>query len=286
MLKRIKSILLTVAVLAGMGVQIPAVSVYAQDIPEPSKNQANVQPVSDISSEHAYDPIAELEAEKQYRESTTVVENKIIFSVIDQRPDKSKAVYLKDSDSVCKDNSLKRVSFVYETKAKNHSSEKGCTAYEVFYEAYTSEKDIWALVDKLNEIADINSAEPDFLWKNTAEGLAAEVSAEEMAKETHFPMLDVENVWGGLYQDNIRPGNGVVVAVIDTGVDYNHKDLAENMWKNPGEIPDNGIDDDGNGYIDDVIAPSETRASIVMALDMLASKKVTRMAKKHSNIQL
>ena len=41
-----------------------------------------------------------------------------------------------------------------------------------------------------------------------------------------------------------------------------------------------------NGYIDDVIAPSETRSSIVMALDMLASKKVTRMAKKHSNIQL
>jgi subtilisin family serine protease len=42
------------------------------------------------------------------------------------------------------------------------------------------------------------------------------------------------------------------VAVIDTGVDYNHPDLAANIWTNPGEIPDNGIDDDNNGYIDDV----------------------------------
>ncbi|NCC52772.1 MAG: hypothetical protein EOM20_16375, partial [Spartobacteria bacterium] len=44
----------------------------------------------------------------------------------------------------------------------------------------------------------------------------------------------------------------VIVAVIDTGVDYNHEDLAANMWINTGEIPGNGIDDDSNGYIDDV----------------------------------
>ena len=44
----------------------------------------------------------------------------------------------------------------------------------------------------------------------------------------------------------------VVVGVVDTGVDYNHPDLKDNMWKNPGEIPGNGIDDDANGYIDDV----------------------------------
>lgn len=43
-----------------------------------------------------------------------------------------------------------------------------------------------------------------------------------------------------------------IIAVIDTGVDYNHPDLAANMWTNPGEIPGNGQDDDGNGYVDDV----------------------------------
>ncbi|MCW5556070.1 MAG: S8 family serine peptidase [Verrucomicrobiae bacterium] len=44
----------------------------------------------------------------------------------------------------------------------------------------------------------------------------------------------------------------VIVAVIDTGVRYTHYDLTNQMWINPGEIPGNGIDDDGNGYIDDV----------------------------------
>lgn len=44
----------------------------------------------------------------------------------------------------------------------------------------------------------------------------------------------------------------VVVAVIDTGVDYNHPDLAANMWVNPGEIAGDNIDNDGNGYVDDI----------------------------------
>ncbi len=47
-------------------------------------------------------------------------------------------------------------------------------------------------------------------------------------------------------------GDGVVVAIMDTGVDSSHPDLFDNMWRNVGEVAGNGIDDDDNGYVDDV----------------------------------
>jgi subtilisin family serine protease len=49
-----------------------------------------------------------------------------------------------------------------------------------------------------------------------------------------------------------RKSKTVIVAVIDNGVDVDHQDLKDNIYTNPKEIPDNGIDDDGNGYVDDV----------------------------------
>ena len=52
---------------------------------------------------------------------------------------------------------------------------------------------------------------------------------------------------------NFTAGDGsVIIASIDTGIDYTHPDLAANMWRNPFETPGNHIDDDGNGYVDDV----------------------------------
>ena len=50
---------------------------------------------------------------------------------------------------------------------------------------------------------------------------------------------------------DITTGSNEVVALIDTGVDYNHSDLAANIWRNEADCNNNGIDDDGNGYVDD-----------------------------------
>ena len=58
--------------------------------------------------------------------------------------------------------------------------------------------------------------------------------------------IDAPEAW-----DRATGDPGMVVAVIDTGVDYTHEDLAANMWVNLGEVV-NGIDDDGNGYVDDI----------------------------------
>jgi subtilisin family serine protease len=59
--------------------------------------------------------------------------------------------------------------------------------------------------------------------------------------------IDATEAW-----DTFTGSYDSVIAVIDTGIDYTHPDLAANIWTNPGEIAGNGLDDDGNGFVDDI----------------------------------
>ncbi|MCU7906825.1 MAG: S8 family serine peptidase, partial [Candidatus Thiodiazotropha sp. (ex Epidulcina cf. delphinae)] len=127
---------------------------------------------------------------------------------------------------------------------------------------------------KLDRWWHVKLAEGEDLERAMAE-IAADPSVDlvELNYEVHVQLTPNDprfnELWGmhniqqngGLYDADIDApeawdlhtgDQSIVVAVIDTGVDYGHEDLADNMWINPGEIPGNGIDDDGNGYVDDI----------------------------------
>lgn len=203
-------------------------------------------------TQHAYDPISDMEAEQEYRDSTEITPGKVLFSVLSYHAEGEESAYLDDDSDICAEYDLKDVEFILETKAENTAEKDGMTPYKTFYEATTSE-DVWATVDKLSDNDNILSAEPDFVWEKT-DTTTVVATDEEINAETHFPCMDVTGVWKDCFDPAKKeaPGKGTVVAVIDTGVDYTHKDLADNIWVNEGEIPGNGIDDDGNGYVDDV----------------------------------
>ncbi|MBK24733.1 MAG: hypothetical protein CME70_12115 [Halobacteriovorax sp.] len=97
-----------------------------------------------------------------------------------------------------------------------------------------------------------------------AKSLKSVVKAEKVFRdmEIYLPKNDTQEVTAatGWHVDSLQydklptptRGSSVIVAVLDTGVDYNHNNLKPRMWTNKNEIPGNQIDDDGNGYVDDV----------------------------------
>jgi subtilisin family serine protease len=90
--------------------------------------------------------------------------------------------------------------------------------------------------------ADVEYAEPDYFYH------ASIIPSDRYyGKQWYLDRIRVPLAW-----DKIRETPNVIIAVIDTGVQIDHPDLKSNIWTNIGEIPGNGIDDDRNGFIDDV----------------------------------
>lgn len=130
-------------------------------------------------------------------------------------------------------------------------------AESVWYKAEIN-GDVQQVMSAVREIDDVLVAEYDFVY--AVEGYADvdtvsdAVSGNKHAhKQWHLRHHGIHKIWEGDQEKELSAnhGEGIVVAVIDTGVDYTHEDLKDNIWVNVDETPDNGIDDDGNGYIDD-----------------------------------
>lgn len=134
---------------------------------------------------------------------------------------------------------------------------------QVSYKITTEEKDIWSIVDNTNNQNAVEIAEPVYKYFTSEESVPSAEDNKGMDKQWYLKDQKLESVWGNEDYGNTA-GEGTVVAVIDTGVDYNHEDLQDNIWTNSAEVSGTtGADDDNNGYVDDVhginlIDPNET----------------------------
>ncbi|WP_143543664.1 S8 family serine peptidase [Rhodopirellula sp. MGV] len=113
--------------------------------------------------------------------------------------------------------------------------------------------DIVALVESLNDEDAILYAEPDYIRE-----LAVTPNDPLFNTQWHYNNtgqtqgtpdadIDLPEAW-----DTFTGSDEVVVAVIDSGIQLDHPDIIDNLWVNPGEIPGDGIDNDNNGYVDDI----------------------------------
>jgi len=135
-----------------------------------------------------------------------------------------------------------------------------------------SEKDLGQVIQALQTTVGIAMAEPDYVRRPVGEmsaefdGATSSISNSPALfpgsntdplfdQQWHLTATHVPEAWAYLESQGLPPGGSrdIVVAVIDTGVDYTHPDLAANIWINSIEFNGNpGVDDDGNGYIDDI----------------------------------
>ncbi len=121
---------------------------------------------------------------------------------------------------------------------------------------------VTAALDALAPLGDVEWAEPNYrvrtcrrpsgprfdeLWG--MRNIGRHFTSRSCGEVDGTPGSDIgaERAW-----DTNRGSHTVIVGVIDTGIDAGHPNLKENLWTNPGEIPDNNVDDDRNGYVDDV----------------------------------
>ena len=116
--------------------------------------------------------------------------------------------------------------------------------------------DVTKTVEKLRQLEEIKSVDYDYKMQTTAMAQASEIPEEMAGNEKindqwHMQYCGIPEGYEALGDDKKGGSSDVIVAVIDTGVDYDHEDLKNNIWFNKKEIPDNDIDDDQNGYVDD-----------------------------------
>lgn len=265
--KKLKSLSLFLAVV--MIVLSLPMNVFATTVESVDEGTATTQVngLKDYSmpsnEKHAYDPFAQLENEeatKEYRETVQYVAGSIIYKVNETKGWIGGYKDQADGDSLTAMGI--DISSAEELSRKRVDNGFFKDTYEVIYVAEL-DGDVWETVDALAETEGVVDAQPNYLYEDTAIDVPTEVSKNPgKGNQWHHDWLNMYDRWNDLFEQGITAGEGSIVAVIDTGVDYTHNDLAANMWVNTAELNGKaGVDDDGNGYVDDIYGVSTVGAT-------------------------
>lgn len=224
--------------------------------PNVSENKNNVDnKIGDPDKKVDYQKIIRETKDEDYRKTVKV--KKGGFVVIRKEDKNTKPI---EEEQWYKDAKATDSEVIMENNIKDND---GKEVKQVSYKITTEEKDIWSIVDNTNNQNVVEIAEPVYKYYTSEESVLSAEDNKGMEKQWYLKDQKLESVWGNEKYGNTA-GEGVVVAVIDTGVDYNHEDLQDNIWTNSAEVSgQKGTDDDNNGYVDDVhginlIDPNET----------------------------
>ncbi|MCF8241821.1 MAG: S8 family serine peptidase [Melioribacteraceae bacterium] len=125
---------------------------------------------------------------------------------------------------------------------KNYQLKYKLNLQNVFQLDVSIASDIEELSKQLEKESYVEYAEPSYVDR-----LDATVDDPLYSSQQHLPQVNAEEAW-----DISFGSSDVIIGILDTGVDWDHEDLERSIWSNEDEIADNGIDDDANGYIDDI----------------------------------
>ncbi|MBT6653485.1 MAG: S8 family serine peptidase [Gammaproteobacteria bacterium] len=125
---------------------------------------------------------------------------------------------------------------------------------EVYQVSQLDEHEIVNAVKQLEVLDSVVYIEPNFIRRPFVDEIASASTDPGASKQWHLNTINAPQGWNELKKLGIEPGGSrdMIVAVIDTGVDLTHEDLDDNLWVNSQEIAGDNIDNDGNGYVDDV----------------------------------
>jgi subtilisin family serine protease len=220
-LRSISIILLFVAATQAFALGLPTTSIVKKQLP--LDGVPNVELKTQTNSEYLPDRI-------------------VVKLMSDASASPSKMAFgISSIDAVLSHIALSSVERMF-SAAKSPAKQDDVDLTKLYVVKFTSPEDPFALAQQIAALPEVQYAEPWFIYKTNFIP-----NDPSYSLQWGLPKVNAPAAW------DVEQGNDTVkIGIVDSGVQWTHPDLNANIWNNPNEIPGNNIDDDNNGYVDDI----------------------------------